>query len=202
MEQKTNRDDRQIRRTKGWIFEALLSLMDKKPYAKISISDICEKAGIARTTFYRYYNDKDDVFFEYFDNSCTTELIKPGRKNKRFQSGISLTFHQSFIKENYKALRKIIADPEIESRIASKVHILPESLIEHFKMVLPPDEYLICRCKLCYQVSGAIRAFLDWFKNDMPVPADAFIHILNGIASPLDIRYRNVPGLVVMMDGE
>lgn len=39
--------------------DALLELMHEKPYAAIRIVEICERATLARCTFYRYFPDKD-----------------------------------------------------------------------------------------------------------------------------------------------
>lgn len=43
------------------VTEALLRLLSKKPYGKITVSDIVAEAGIGRASFYRNYIDKDDV---------------------------------------------------------------------------------------------------------------------------------------------
>ena len=43
------------------IYQALEILLESKPYNKISITDICTKAGVSRVTFYRHYKDKDEI---------------------------------------------------------------------------------------------------------------------------------------------
>ena len=43
------------------IEEALFSLMEKKPYAQITVSGITRRADISRRTFYRLYSGKDEV---------------------------------------------------------------------------------------------------------------------------------------------
>jgi AcrR family transcriptional regulator len=52
---------------KAYIAESLLLLMEKKPYASISISDITRKAGVNRSTYYRNFNSKDDIIKFYFN---------------------------------------------------------------------------------------------------------------------------------------
>jgi AcrR family transcriptional regulator len=37
------------------IAEALLNLMKEKPYSKISVSEICKRAGVSRQTFYTLF---------------------------------------------------------------------------------------------------------------------------------------------------
>lgn len=43
------------------ITEALLILMKQKPFAQINITEIVQKAGVGRVTFYRNYSGKEDV---------------------------------------------------------------------------------------------------------------------------------------------
>lgn len=51
--------------SREWIILALLQLMESTPYSQLSITEIARKAGLARQTFYRNYQDKDDILFDY-----------------------------------------------------------------------------------------------------------------------------------------
>lgn len=51
--------------SKEWIILALLQLMEHQVYSDISITDIARRAGLARQTFYRNYQDKDDILFDF-----------------------------------------------------------------------------------------------------------------------------------------
>ena len=55
-------------KTKGLIALTVYYLMFKKDYEEISVKEICEKAGISRMSFYRYYSKKDDIFVDYCDD--------------------------------------------------------------------------------------------------------------------------------------
>ena len=52
------------------ITEALLDLLKKNDLNKISISALCDKAGVGRASFYRNFNSKEDVLKKY-DKKCT-----------------------------------------------------------------------------------------------------------------------------------
>ncbi|OPA73263.1 TetR family transcriptional regulator [Paenibacillus selenitireducens] len=54
-------------RSQEWIQTALFQLMEKKPYSHISITEIADRAGLARQTLYRNYQDKDDILLNYLD---------------------------------------------------------------------------------------------------------------------------------------
>lgn len=47
---------------KECIVLALLKLIYIKPLSSITISELCEKAGVSRMTFYRNYESKEDIF--------------------------------------------------------------------------------------------------------------------------------------------
>jgi AcrR family transcriptional regulator len=51
------REDRRIRHTKRAIKNAFLELMDEKPVDKISVTELCERADINRSSFYAHYVD-------------------------------------------------------------------------------------------------------------------------------------------------
>ena len=51
-------------RTKEKLKTALIALCNEKGFYDVTIWDICERAGLYRSTFYRYYETKDDVLRE------------------------------------------------------------------------------------------------------------------------------------------
>ena len=55
--------------TKHYIVQALFKLMSGFSYDKISVTDIAEKAGVGRATFYRYFKRKEDVILYYFEHN-------------------------------------------------------------------------------------------------------------------------------------
>ncbi len=47
------------------ITDALLELLDCKPIGDISISELCDLAGIGRASFYRNFENKEDILRRY-----------------------------------------------------------------------------------------------------------------------------------------
>lgn len=60
-------------RSREMLTEALLTLMQKKSYQEISIKDIATKADLNRRTFYRNFENKDDIIFTY-GNELVSQL--------------------------------------------------------------------------------------------------------------------------------
>lgn len=60
--------NKQSERSVKWMTEALLSLMETQPFESIKITDITEKAGIARLTFYRHFETKEQILLAYIND--------------------------------------------------------------------------------------------------------------------------------------
>ena len=175
-------------------------LLDERPYSKIGVSDITKKAGIARQTFYRNYNDKDEIVSEYLMNTINLELQASAGKRGERQNNFVLTFNFKYMIENRDNIKKMLSIVDIEHRIRNEAKEFPLKLLEQYKNKLPANEYLICRYKLYYQLIGCLQVFFDWFLNDMPLPLGEIISLLNALNIPKTIQYRNAPGIVVRVD--
>lgn len=83
--------DLRILKTHKTICTALIDLLDEKPYEKIQVQEIIEKAMINRTTFYRYYSGKSDLVGKLIkDVKAEYQTIL----NKRFESENLVRFMQ------------------------------------------------------------------------------------------------------------
>lgn len=73
---------KQSEKSKLWMEAALLQLMKKKNFSAITVTDICEKAGVSRLTFYRNFETKEDILRFHFDKVFHEYIC-------RFDKGIS-----------------------------------------------------------------------------------------------------------------
>ena len=93
--------------------QALLLMMEQKPLAQINISELCEKAGVSRVSFYRNFDSMEQILLQHFirctddwwadfkkkdsaamSESFWSELLEQYRKNKRlvqllYENGVS-----------------------------------------------------------------------------------------------------------------
>ena len=56
-----------------WMLKALLALMEEAPFEKITVTQITQKAGVPRMTFYRNFKSKDHIL-ENYSEYLTEEL--------------------------------------------------------------------------------------------------------------------------------
>ena len=54
-------------RSKSWIVNSLIDLMDKKPYSEITLKEISEHADLTRQTLYRNFSTKEAILEYYVD---------------------------------------------------------------------------------------------------------------------------------------
>jgi AcrR family transcriptional regulator len=65
---------------KQYITESLLILMKSRPYEKITIAQITEKAGVNRSSYYRHFETKEDII-RFYLMSIMQEYMEKYRKN-------------------------------------------------------------------------------------------------------------------------
>ena len=61
MKTPVEQTDLRVRRTHKLLWEALMAELAERPFTEITVQDICERAMVHRTTFYKHYEDKYDL---------------------------------------------------------------------------------------------------------------------------------------------
>lgn len=78
--------DLRVRRTQKLLWEALMALLAERELEAISVTDICDRAMVHRTTFYKHYEDKYDLLLkgirEIYE-SLATEADMPSDTSER-----------------------------------------------------------------------------------------------------------------------
>lgn len=59
---QTPRLDRRVKRTRDALGDALVALLEERPFESITVQDILDRAGVGRSTFYAHFRDKNDLF--------------------------------------------------------------------------------------------------------------------------------------------
>src|ERR1041384_800928 len=78
--------DARVRRTRDALGDALVALMQEKPFETITVQDVLDRAKVGRSTLYSHYSDKDDLLMsdaEEFFESVSMILSARGDKSDR-----------------------------------------------------------------------------------------------------------------------
>ena len=186
---KLNKSESKYYNTACLMNEALILLLEKKEYSFITIKEICEKAGVNRSTFYLHYETMNDLLsetIEYIGKKIHKKfnnkvLDKQTIKNSKLEDLFLVTPeyllpYLEFLREN-KAIYKIAY---------SQPNVLKEQyIVSHlFKNIFEPilDRFLVPREEQKYMMSfyinGMSAVMIEWIKNDCKVEIQTILNIL------------------------
>ena len=129
--------DRRTLYTISVIKEAFLELINKKPYIKISVTELCKAAEITRSTFYLHYTNLSEVLNEVIDDALSLSIVNSDinfeNKNISFED---LNENESLVPAcqrigNNKKYQKLLLDPDLSEYIIGRImvkerkHVLP-----------------------------------------------------------------------------
>lgn len=171
--------DLRVIRTRAFIKNALIELIEEKGFEAITVKDITTKANINRGTFYSHYQDKYDLMAK-----CEEELVKE-MENKIIKNipkviadletttpntmpfAILVPFFE-FLNQNRGLMRALLGPKgDLSFQTTLKV-FMRKALFDNnknsiFKQedLLVPPEYLIS-----YIASAHIGVIQEWLNND------------------------------------
>src|SRR3954469_18232805 len=99
--------DRRALRTRDALGDALVELMHERPFRRITVQEVLDRAGVGRSTFYTHYKDKDDLFLsdvEDFFRMFSTALTRSGASPQRLAPVTELFTHLAEAREFYAAM--------------------------------------------------------------------------------------------------
>src|SRR5919106_4710436 len=101
--------DARVKRTRDALGDALIALMQEKPFDTITVQDVLDRARVSRSTFYAHYSDKDDLLMsdaEEFFEALSMALSSRGEKSDRVFPVAEFFAHLSDVQPFFKALVK------------------------------------------------------------------------------------------------
>ncbi len=139
--------------------EALIILMNIKDYYKISISELCIKAGVSRMAFYNNYESKDDLLKQiiYFQTNKLIDNVGSPFREKTTEEWYLKMFE--CIKEDNTYL-KTIFKAGFQFEYLSAIN----ELVLHDVDISPTERYL----RLMW-VGGVVNTIINWLNSDMKV---------------------------------
>jgi len=105
--QSKRKTDRRVLRTRDRLGDALIALMQEKPFDAITVQEVLDRAGVSRSTFYVHYRDKDDLFLSDADDfleAIATLLSRRGEKSDRIAPVREFFAHVAEAQQLYTAL--------------------------------------------------------------------------------------------------
>lgn len=174
--------------------EALLLLLEKEEYEFITVTEVCKKAGVNRSTFYLHYESMDDLlletierinkkFNEAFDNK--TLDVKTMAKEDLFLINDEHLIPYLMLIKKYKNVYKLIHD---QPNIFNKKYTSELLYEELFSLIL--DKYGVNESEKEYIFSyfslGLVAIIQKWIEKDCIDDIEMIANIMKKV-----IRYEN-----------
>ena len=168
--------------------EALIQLLEKKDIEYIAIKEICNKAGVNRSTFYLHYENINDLveetmdyinkkFMDYF-NEDTKKFIEKIKNSELEELKLIekkyLTPYLTFVKENKKIFKASFNNPSGMKATNKYNHLkyyILNPILDRFNIDENEKSYL-----LAFYINGIMAIIKEWITTDCK---DSIIDIEN-----------------------
>ena len=187
--------------------EALISLLKVKDLEYITVKEICEKAGVNRSTFYLHYETIDDLvneaietmnqrFMSYFADTkgIAEELNHTDLSNLVLITRDYLEPYLRFVSENKDLYRVAFRNPR-EMQANVKYGYIKKYIIEPIlKRFGVPEVYW--RYYIAYYIDGIMAIIKEWLETDCQDSIEMVAAVIEECVQPVDgtqgRKYREI----------
>lgn len=170
--------------------DALIALLDEKDFPYITIKEICQRAGVNRSTFYLHYeNTRDlleetvkhliDQFFSYFpmDSQQITARFQTCRlEDLNFISAEYLIPYLTYIRDNRKIFSIALANSQylaFDAIYRDMFRYIFRPILDRFRLPEAEQPYV-----MAFYLNGINAIMLEWVHNDCQESIDCISGIL------------------------
>ena len=156
--------DRRVVRSRDRLGDAMIELIQEKPFGEITVQEVLDRAGVSRTTFYAHYRDMDDLFMSDVDEfleGAAAMLTRGGDTSDRVAPVEEFFAH---VAEGRKLYDALVAD----GRIGDFLELARGHFARGIERRLAGSERArgmeeAARAALSHALAGAMLSLLSWW---------------------------------------
>ena len=178
-----NRQESRYAYTASLMDEALLLLLEEKDFDRITVKELCQKAGVNRTTFYLHYETMNDLpeetvglINERFKESLST--IPTGDLSREILTSAKyLRPYLSFIRENMRAYRVIHQKDQLfrsQKTFESFYQSIFSPALTHFGVSESEKKYVFA-----FYTQGTVAIIGKWLEDNCRDDIDRIIDLIS-----------------------
>ena len=165
--------------TKTVMAKAMKALMGEKPFARISVGDICERCGMNRKTFYYHFKDKYDLVNWIFQTEFL-EMLRVQNYNSGWALLTDICKYFYSERDFYANALQVEGQNSFRDFFAESIGIiLPEIMRDQFRTMEDPRFFVE------FFTDAFQAAILRWLKNTPVLPPEQFMDRLQSIMDVL-----------------
>ncbi len=176
-------------KTEHQIWEAMISLLEEKPLSKIKVTQLTERAGISRSTFYTYYDSIYDVVQAIEDDFLTHLTDERDVKIDADSDMILRDF--SYVRDHlrtYEALTGPGGDPSFNARIKNRSHRILTHIAEKSHSSLSETQLTMIDE---YAFAGKMQIFRWWGEHEEEVSVKEVVEIMGILTDSVHNAVKN-----------
>ncbi|MBQ4425811.1 MAG: TetR/AcrR family transcriptional regulator [Lachnospiraceae bacterium] len=164
------KQSKRVARTRKEIEEAYLLILEERPQSKITVKEVCERAKVNRTTFYKYYEDADYLgstirsnMLEFVENLLKETIPADHSDCYEFLSQVILTMNRDVC---FRKLPILLKEEDFSSRFKQ---LLDNYYYRPKYGNLMTDEDWV---RITYLSAGACGLVSKWLETGMKIPPE------------------------------
>ena len=166
-----SRENQRIKLTKQLLSDALIQMLQEIPLHAVSIRDLCERAGINRTTFYNHYGSQYDLLEEItqrFISDIAEQLACADADNRdSVQERVATVL--SYL-ERHLILSRLLLNNNVDPQFAEKLISVPKITdLLHAALKDCPDTERQ-KSIISFAIHGSYHLLLEWINRDDRLP--------------------------------
>lgn len=138
------------------LYDALMKLMQEKKFEKISIGELCDRAGVSRMTYYRSYNSKEEILLQHLDE-CFTVYLQDLPTGDFY--GVALSFFE-FWQGTQREFLIAVVRSGLSAQLMDKFYTYLDQIIPR---MVPSEE--VQPFVKSFLAGGLYKMLMDWMKT-------------------------------------
>ena len=152
--------DKRVIKTKQALTEALFDLLETKSIDDVTVTKLCDKAGVNRRTFYIHYSNVDDIFNDY-QEELSTEVYH-ALKNTDGDIETLLSTFDRILTSNFQGFKQLCLNKKHHAFIDRLQKMLFTTMED---ALLVNQQSANDQLILQYLSCGLINSYIYWFEN-------------------------------------
>lgn len=166
-----------VNKSKLSLKQALLALMKKKSFSKITIKELCKLANLNRSTFYANYEDINELLFDIHTDFFhgISEVLGSSRKASHDSDyeeyTEKLTKTITYIEENKETFQLLITNNE--------ENLFEKNLLEYYvSLYITEHNSYIERYIFMYHSIGSFSLVSQWLQDKTPCSSEELAKLI------------------------